>query len=39
MGQLACRWSDRPTRRESARIAGIFFVVTLISIAALPLYD
>ena len=33
--------STRPTgsERRSARIAGIFFVITFISIAALPLYD
>ncbi|MBV8733516.1 MAG: DUF4386 domain-containing protein [Solirubrobacterales bacterium] len=34
--------ADRPTgaqARRTARIAGIFFVVTFISIAALPLYD
>jgi hypothetical protein len=32
---------DRPTNsdRRSARIAGIFFVITFISIATLPLYD
>src|ERR1700680_4780748 len=32
---------DRPTdsERRAARIAGIFFVITFISIPALPLYD
>jgi hypothetical protein len=32
---------DRPaeSERRAARIAGIFFVITFISIAALPLYD
>src|SRR3954447_16595597 len=33
---------ERPTQaeaRQRARIAGIFFVITFISIAALPFYD
>ncbi len=35
----ATRYRPTDSERKSARIAGIFFVITFISILALPLYD